>query len=257
MPAQEDVSMDGNQSERSAGPFAAIRKRYPRAYKLWSQEDDLELVRLYELGMQVTDLSKRFQRQPGAIKSRLRKLETENGKIITTASAQDDSKLEVFQHILSERVVAASFRQFNIGFNFAWYPVLSNEVRPYRFPERQTAYMREMYNQPVVYRWAIYALGSDVLKAIYIGISKRLCPDRIEGYLNPKTSKTSQRLHLRLSTEIEMQSLIDLDILGLCFVEGNLLGENDFDLSQTSSRLFFENLLITYYRRTGVEVLNL
>lgn len=54
--------------------FEKIRQQYPMAYTKWSSDDD-ELLRCkYELGMSVAELSHFFQRQPGAIRSRLVKL---------------------------------------------------------------------------------------------------------------------------------------------------------------------------------------
>ncbi len=55
--------------------FAKIRIKYPKAYERWtSEEDDLLQQQLAE-GISISELSKRFQRRPGAIHSRLKKLE--------------------------------------------------------------------------------------------------------------------------------------------------------------------------------------
>jgi len=51
-----------------------IRKKNPRAYEPWSDEEDRMLARLYHEGQSVALLAKIFQRQPGAIASRIRKL---------------------------------------------------------------------------------------------------------------------------------------------------------------------------------------
>lgn len=55
-------------------PYEKLRERHPNAYKLWSPEDDRELLRLHEEGWNNVELVQRFGRQPGGIKSRLRKL---------------------------------------------------------------------------------------------------------------------------------------------------------------------------------------
>ena len=55
-----------------------IRQEYPSAYEKWSDEDDNELKRLHDLGLSIAELVKRFGRNPGAIRSRLRKLSTED-----------------------------------------------------------------------------------------------------------------------------------------------------------------------------------
>ena len=44
------------------------------AYKPWSEADDRELLALFRQGSTVTELSERFQRTQGAIKSRINKL---------------------------------------------------------------------------------------------------------------------------------------------------------------------------------------
>ena len=47
---------------------------YAKAYEPWSKEDDLELERLYNQGLTTGELSEKFKRGNGAIRSRLRKL---------------------------------------------------------------------------------------------------------------------------------------------------------------------------------------
>jgi hypothetical protein len=51
-----------------------IRQKYPRAYVKWSQEEDENLKKEYASCQQIGELAQRFQRQPGAIRSRLQKL---------------------------------------------------------------------------------------------------------------------------------------------------------------------------------------
>lgn len=55
----------------------ACRQEYPNAYLPWTEEDDLELTRLWCEGMTVKALSAHFQRKPGAIRSRIEKLDLE------------------------------------------------------------------------------------------------------------------------------------------------------------------------------------
>lgn len=54
--------------------YAEIRKQFPKAYMPWTQEEDEELVELEIGGMRIPELAERFQRKPGAIRSRIRKL---------------------------------------------------------------------------------------------------------------------------------------------------------------------------------------
>jgi len=51
-----------------------IRQKYPRAYVKWSQDEDENLKREYASCQEIGELAQRFQRQPGAIRSRLQKL---------------------------------------------------------------------------------------------------------------------------------------------------------------------------------------
>ena len=51
-----------------------IRQQHPSAYEKWTQEDDNELKRMHDTGLSVSELAERFGRNLGAIRSRLRKL---------------------------------------------------------------------------------------------------------------------------------------------------------------------------------------
>lgn len=52
-----------------------IRKISPNAYEKWSTEDDEKLEKLFCENQTVTELSKIFKRNEGAINSRIKKLE--------------------------------------------------------------------------------------------------------------------------------------------------------------------------------------
>jgi len=52
----------------------AIRTEFPNAYAKWSSDDDEQLRKLYQSGKTVKELVQIFQRKPGAIESRLKKL---------------------------------------------------------------------------------------------------------------------------------------------------------------------------------------
>jgi hypothetical protein len=51
-----------------------VRQRYPRAYEKWTEDVDARLRIEYGKGLSIQLLSEMFQRQPSAIRSRLRKL---------------------------------------------------------------------------------------------------------------------------------------------------------------------------------------
>lgn len=55
----------------------ACRVEHPNAYKPWTQEDDNKLEKLFCEGKTTKELSEIFQRKPGAIRSRVKKLELE------------------------------------------------------------------------------------------------------------------------------------------------------------------------------------
>lgn len=55
--------------------FEATRLKYPNYLKPWKEEDDQELERLWCEGVSVNNLAVMFMRNPGAIKSRIEKLE--------------------------------------------------------------------------------------------------------------------------------------------------------------------------------------
>lgn len=81
---QEAVGDRNSQSESPAGQNKAvipktydvekIRQKYPRAYVKWTREEDEKLKNEYASGQQIGELAKKFQRQSGAIRSRLQKL---------------------------------------------------------------------------------------------------------------------------------------------------------------------------------------
>ncbi len=62
------------EKKHKANRYEEIRKTYPKAYLPWEKEDDEKLERLYKEGKKTKELTKIFERQPGAIRSRLSKL---------------------------------------------------------------------------------------------------------------------------------------------------------------------------------------
>ncbi|GAB4143095.1 MAG: hypothetical protein Fur0046_20000 [Cyanobacteria bacterium J069] len=51
-----------------------IRETYPKAYAAWTKDEDRRLWQRYQQGAKINDLAQEFQRKPGAIRSRLKKL---------------------------------------------------------------------------------------------------------------------------------------------------------------------------------------
>jgi len=55
-------------------PIAKLREKHPKAYAPWTGDDDRILSAMHEEGATTAELCDRFGRQPGSIRSRLRKL---------------------------------------------------------------------------------------------------------------------------------------------------------------------------------------
>lgn len=51
-----------------------IRRKYPKAYRSWTTEEDASLRKKYAEGMEIAELAEYFERKRGAIESRLMKL---------------------------------------------------------------------------------------------------------------------------------------------------------------------------------------
>lgn len=51
-----------------------IKKSYPRAYKIWTKNEEIELDKLFKENMPYSEIAKKLGRQPGAIRSRLIRL---------------------------------------------------------------------------------------------------------------------------------------------------------------------------------------
>jgi hypothetical protein len=56
------------------GPMAKVRERYPRAYTLWTPEEEDHLRKLIQEDYTVARIARALQRQRGAIRSRIMRL---------------------------------------------------------------------------------------------------------------------------------------------------------------------------------------
>ena len=61
-------------SSQKAYSIKHIRKTHPRAYAPWTKEEDERLRKRYRQGVTISNLAIEFQRQPGGIRSRIKKL---------------------------------------------------------------------------------------------------------------------------------------------------------------------------------------
>lgn len=60
--------------DRPIYSIEACRIDYPQAYMPWNEKDDKELIQMVDNGVAIEELSSHFQRKPGAIRSRIKKL---------------------------------------------------------------------------------------------------------------------------------------------------------------------------------------
>lgn len=61
--------------------FERIRRKYPRAYEKWSKQEDETLFEEHRSGKSIKELAVIFQRQPSAIRSRLKKRQPSSSKL--------------------------------------------------------------------------------------------------------------------------------------------------------------------------------
>ena len=69
-----DATSEEEQNSNTESYITAIRKKHKNAYKPWSKKDDKNLIDEFQKNHDLKNLAKRFNRQIGGIKSRLRKL---------------------------------------------------------------------------------------------------------------------------------------------------------------------------------------
>ena len=70
---ESDGELKGNQNG-SGTPFEKIRETYSNAYRPWDTTQDEKLRELFAKRTSISELSKIFERNKGAISSRLKKL---------------------------------------------------------------------------------------------------------------------------------------------------------------------------------------
>lgn len=62
-------------NEQKTYNIQEIRQKYPKAYEKWTENEDIHLKNEFNQGKAIDELAEIFQRKPGAIRSRLQKLE--------------------------------------------------------------------------------------------------------------------------------------------------------------------------------------
>lgn len=223
-----------------------IKSEFPRAYERWSEEDERQLTEMVLARCSVWQISHALQRQPSAIKSRASKLG------LTLVASDPPASSYFFSADHSHVAVPRT-----IGFSFRWTSANKEEGQRYQFPEPITPYMNRHYRHAAIYRWLVYDVAPDQPESLYIGCTKKLCPDRLDGYLNPQQSATNARVAKHLHGFLIRGYKVYLEILELQVTGPGNTPSLDYDIANHSRRIVLEQLLIQYYREQGITLLNL
>jgi hypothetical protein len=211
----------------------AIKKQYPKAYQKWTSSEETLLLEEYQNGVSLIQLAKEFERQPSAISGRLFRLRF-----------GENSNVDLRQGIIEFKMA------------FEWEVVLSSDQDEYIFPNSITAYMKQKYRKPVIYRWIIDRGQGE--RCYYIGEAIRFCPDRLSSYLFPGPSQqTNIRLNRIFQEGIKNGASLRLEILRMSGAFVNDLDLEEKDLARQDIRRLIEKLLVTLYRNQGLDLLNL
>ncbi|MEW5868607.1 MAG: hypothetical protein AB1894_04975 [Chloroflexota bacterium] len=231
-------------SELYRARLARIRTVYPRAYTPWTQDDQALLKQQYLAGKSVEQIAQFLQRQPSAIRSRLKRLELIPGE-------NSRPNRETTPVILDTPSAIA------LTLKARWQPVFSGPGDHYQFPAPITIFMSRTYNHPAIYCWQVVDPDQARPGALYIGPTKQLCLERLAGYLEPGNSATSQRIRRHLVSFQEQGYRVILAILSPGEFKIGGIQLQIIDYHKERDRLFIEDLLITYYRLAGYRLLNL
>lgn len=239
--------------------LAHIRNRYPRAYERWSADEEAELVSNAARNATIEELCQLFRRQPGAIRSRLRKLEYSGSPPTGPDTFDEVCSATPFATLafVPESSPQPDFRlSLGIEFTLEWRPVLKDAISRYLYPEPITLPMKQQYSGPAVYRWRVCDEPQSVPHAIYIGMTKKLCPDRLGHYLDPGDSNTNLRLSRFFQSSLQQGRIVILDYLYIEKVTIDGREWRSIDLSVQYQRTLVESLLIDHYRQSGLVLLN-
>jgi len=145
-----------------------------------------------------------------------------------------------------------------VDLSYQWEPVFVDKNCGYLFPEQLSEFMRQEYKKPAIYRWNIFRYKPGDKKLIYIGEAKELCPQRINGYLNPgPTQQTNKRMKEIFQSYLNEGLKIGLEILNF---EKILIDSSVFtrdNLHNKHFRRLIEELMIIISKQKGFQILNL
>jgi DNA-binding NarL/FixJ family response regulator len=71
--AREALEVTGAVRSAHEERIAEIRKAHPRAYEPWTDEEDATLAQLVRSGQSIEEIATKLQRQPSAVRGRMRK----------------------------------------------------------------------------------------------------------------------------------------------------------------------------------------
>ena len=118
--------------------------------------------------------------------------------------------------------------------------------------------MRQTYKHPAIYRWNIFKKEPDDEKIIYIGEAQKLCPQRINGYLNPGPSQqTNKRIKEKFQGYLDEIFKIGLEILRFDNIKIENFAVTHNDLNDKHVRRFVEELMVIICKPKGFQILNL
>ena len=70
----DDTALQKRRAINVPNNIEQIRRRVPRAYEMWTKNEEEELIREFQNGLQPHEIAKMHERGTGAIFSRLKKL---------------------------------------------------------------------------------------------------------------------------------------------------------------------------------------
>lgn len=142
--------------------------------------------------------------------------------------------------------------------NYTWRPVLTDRRgEKYFFPGKITAFMKENYKYPSVYRWRIFSDNQDTSDTVYIGEAQELCPKRIMHILNPGAEQmTNIRLKKIFEKFLQEGKKVGLEILSFDYLK---IGDVKFTQEALKNKLLrslLETLMIIESQKAGLKILN-
>lgn len=151
-----------------------------------------------------------------------------------------------------------SMNQITLDFLYEWKPICQEKEKIYFFPNSISSYMRKQYCFPAIYRWNIYKNESEDQQTFYIGEAQELCPQRINGYLNPGPSqKTNQRVNAELMIFLARGYQVSLDFL---HIENFICDQCTYTAQGLEDKYFrrlIEELMVLKAHQAGYQLINL